>query len=180
MSNILTSVRFALILGGGLTLYGIFYRLAGLDRVPALAWIFYVMVPVVVALSLRSIRAAAGGDLPFGRGVGMGSLVSAGGSLIYGLYVYFYNRFVDDSLLLTIRQGARRRYEARGLTGSELDRVMAAVETSTQPWIFSLQVFVMLTLVGVVASLVVTAILRRRTVTSDPAGVAAQAGGTLR
>lgn len=170
MSMRRTAVKFALLLGGALTAYGVLYRVAGLDRLPGLAWIFYLMVPVAVFFALRAFKTDRG-ELPgFGRGVGLGALVSAGGSFIYAVYVYLYNRFIDDSLLVTIRETSLQHYTEQGLGGEKLERAMATVEAFSQPGPFSVQVFLMLTLTGILGGLLLAAIMRRN-------AAAAAAGG---
>ncbi len=156
------AIKYGLILGGGLTAYGILYRLARLERLPGLTWIFYLMVPVAVFFALRALRDSGEGSLRFARGVGLGGLVSLAGSSIYAVYVYLYNSFIDDSLLVGIRDGYRQQFEAQGLAGNELAQSMAPIITSTQPSLFSLQVGIMLTLAGVVGALLIAAVLRRR------------------
>ncbi len=156
------AIKHGLILGGGLTAYGIIYRLARLERLPGLTWIFYLMVPVAVFFALRALRDSGEGSLRFARGVGLGGLVSLAGSSIYAVYVYLYNSVIDDSLLVGIRHGYRQQFEAQGLTGDELAQAMAPIITSTQPPLFSLQVGIMLTLAGMVGALLIAAALRRR------------------
>ncbi len=156
------AIKYGLILGGGLTTYGIIYRLARLERLPGLTWIFYLMVPVAVFFALRALRDSGKGPLRFAHGIGLGSLVSAAGSSIYAVYVYLYNHLIDDSLLVGIRDGYREQFEAQGLAGDELAQAMAPIITSTQPSLFSLQVGIMLTLAGMVGALLIAAVLRRR------------------
>ncbi len=156
------AIKYGLILGGGLTTYGIIYRLARLERLPGLTWIFYLMVPVAVFFALRALRDSDGGALRFARGVGLGGLVSLAGSSIYAVYVYLYNSFIDDSLLVGIRDGYRQQFEAQGLAGDELALSMAPIITSTQPSLFSLQVGIMLTMAGVIGALLIVVVLRRR------------------
>ncbi len=154
-----SALRWGLALGAAEIAYGVLYRVASLDQVPGLAWIFYLMLPVAGFLALYHARPDG---LTYRRGLGLGTLVGALGSFVYVIYVYLFNRFVDDLLLVQIRESTMATIEARGYTGARLDAALWQVETFTQPAGFSAYVFVRLAIVGTLCAAVLALFLRSR------------------
>ena len=160
-------LRHGLYLGLFLTVYGVFFRLAGIHYAAWPAWVFYLAVPLAVWLAGRALRTSRG-ELTFGPGLGTGLLTATVGSAIYSVYVFVYNRFVDDSLPRTIVADFRTRFEELGMPAEEIETQIQLVESFMRPAAFASGVFVRLTLLGFVSALLVTAFLRMRTEARPP------------
>ena len=155
-----TGIRYGLAFGGLLVGYGIVFRYAGLDFKSAWTYLFYVILAAGSLLSMVALRSATGG-LAFQAGLRTGSLTAAIGGGIYSLYVFVFNRFVDDSLLVALAEHYRTTLAASGVEGARLERVMRVVETVTEPGIFAAVVFAQMLAVGLAVTLVAALVLRR-------------------
>ena len=76
------------------------------------------------------------------------------GSALYCVHVYGYNGFIDDSLLRDVRADQTAELAARGLDSARHAAAVESIEAFTQPGGFSLAVFIQLSVVGILASLI--------------------------
>ncbi len=166
MENKMTVTRAALvqgaIFGGILIVYGLIFRLADLDARSPLAWVFYILMPVACYFAMRSLKQVDAGKLPYRRGVGVSALTSVIAAGAYSVYVFLYNRFVDDSLLVNAIALNRQALMDSGLSAAEIEQRMEPVNTLLTPGPFSLLVFVQLTLFGILTALIIAAFIRSK------------------
>jgi len=111
-----------------------------------------------------ALRRDRQGSLSFLQGLGVGSLAAAIAAAVYSVYVYGYNRFIDDSLLRAVFSSQQERLVARGLGEAEVAQATQMLEFFTQPGPFAAVIFVQLLGFAVLCTLVLAAILRRRPV----------------
>ena len=157
-----TAFKNGLIFGGLLVAYGLIFRLAKLDFQSAWTYLFYILLMAGCVRSIVVLRRERGG-LRFLPGLGVGLLTGALGGGIYCLYVYLYNTFVDNSLLVAVAERAQAGLEASNATGPELAAALAKIENLTRPEVFAVSVFVQMLFVGLVVSLISAVALRRKT-----------------
>jgi hypothetical protein len=119
------------------------------------------MLPVGGWLALRAFAASVEAPPSLLRSAGIIAMVMAIGSALYSVYVFVYNRFIDDSLLVAVRSDRVARLQASGVSGDELARSLERLELSTTPAVFSLNVFIALFVFGVLSSLLVAVVLSR-------------------
>lgn len=150
--------KYGIYLGIFLILFGLVFNLGKFHYKSSLGYIFYLAVPVVIFLSLRAYLTNEG-ILTFGKGVSVSSIVAVVGCLLYGVYVFIYNTFVDDSLLQLVREDQLKLLESLDLAKADLARRVAQIEFQLKPVFFALSVFVRLTLIGVILSLVIVPII---------------------
>lgn len=154
-------LRYGLVLAAGLIAYGILFRVLNIPYSSPLTWIFYLMLPVGGWLAVRALASAADAPPSLLRFAGFIALVMATGAGLYSGFVFVYNRFIDDSLLVAVRSDRVSRLHAGGLSGDELASSLARVELASTPAVFSLNVFIALFVFGVLSSLVVALLVSR-------------------
>ncbi len=154
-------LRWGLALGGFLVLYGLVFRLASFHYTSPWTWIFYIALPVGATFAMRAASRAVS-PISFKRLVGTGAITVILGSAIYCVFVYGYNGFIDDSLLRDVRADQTAALAARSLDPESYAAALENVEAFTEPGAFSAAVFLQLSLVGVLASLIPAAIHRRK------------------
>jgi hypothetical protein len=148
-----SALRWGAILGGFLAAYGLLFRLLDLSYKSIWSWVFYIAVPIGGYMALRAARrrGALGG---YRRAFAIALLASTVGSGIHAGYVYVYNRYVDDSLLLEVREDLLvSALKVRPGSGAEAEQ-RRRVEAFTRPALFSVAVFLRLVAVGLVSSVV--------------------------
>ncbi len=88
----------ALVWGGilavGMILNGVVFRVTKVHYSSRWSWGFYILPP---AVALR-VQLRHGGEA-FGADIALAAMVIGVGCIAYGLFVFAYNRFVDDSLI---------------------------------------------------------------------------------
>lgn len=155
--------RYGLVVGGLLILYGVLFRLLHFETMPILLSLFYLAPPLAAFLACRALK-TENGVLGFKDGfkTALGAALLAG--LLYGVYVFLYNRFLDDSLLRGMEEMARQRQLGLGKTAEEAEALVAAA-FFLKPFGFSVYIFARLALVGVASALVIPFVMR----TKEPA-----------
>ena len=153
---------YGVIIGLFLVIYGYLYRVAKLESFPLTIWVFYIALPVGAFLAQRAFQRARDGVFRWRQAAGTSAWVSCVGSAIYCSFVYVYNAFVDDSLVRSIYENTLAQATQKGLSGAELESTLAWARTLSDPAVFSLFVFVQLTLFGIITSSVAGVFLSRR------------------
>ena len=152
-------VRHGLWAGLALILYGILYRVASLDAIPGLIWIFYAALPAAALLGQLRLRRERG-TLTVRQGLAIALVVSLIASPIYSVYVWGFNKFIDDSLLEKVVEGQRESLAARGLAGEALETEVRTFEARLTPATLALFVMLRLIVFGLVAGSVISLFTR--------------------
>ena len=118
------------------------------------------MLPVVIWCA-QVIYRRQSGSLTYRQGLSMGTLAVAIGAVIYAVQVWVYNEFVDDSLLVSVRESQLAAWQDQGLRGATLESAISQLEISLLPWVFAVLVCLRLILLGVGFALVISLINRR-------------------
>lgn len=154
------TLRYGLYLGGFLTVYGIIFRLLNLPFDSPLGWVFYAALPVFAGAALLAKR--RGGTLSYLEG----ALTTAGltilGGVIYSIYVFGFNAFVDDTLILAVRETALADLTARGLDASGEAARRQFIDLTTTPLGFAITIAIQMAVAGLVISLIEPVFFRRR------------------
>lgn len=148
-------LRYGLVLAAGLIAYGILFRVAKVHYSSPLAWIFYAMPPIGASLALWAFGSVNDSPPSLLKSAGLVAMVVAIGSALYSAFVFVYNRFIDDSLLVAVRSDRVASLGERGLAGEELASAVERVRLATAPAVFSLNVFIALFVFGVLSSVVI-------------------------
>ncbi len=138
-------IRYGVWVGLGLIFYGFVYRVASLDRIPGLIWVFYVALPLGVLIGQIKLRKELG-VLTLKQGLTIVVLIILIAGPIYCFYVWGFNQFIDDSLLDQVVAGQREALAARGLSGEALEEQVQTLAARLTPATFAL--FVLIRLVG--------------------------------
>lgn len=156
--------RNGLLVGGLLILYGVLFRLLQFENIPILLWLFYLAPPLAAFLACRASK-AANDVLSYKDGfkTALGAALLAG--LLYCVYVFLFNQFLDDSLIRGIAAGTRQDLRNMGNTREEAEALVAAA-FFLKPLGFSLYLFAQMALVGFASALVIPFVMR----TKEPAG----------
>ena len=141
-----TILKWGLRFGGGLIAFGLIYRLADLQRIPGLVYLFYLAIPVASYFALRSMSGAVGWKN--GLGVSIGTAVLA--ACTYAVFVFAYNQFIDDSLIQQVREASVTAWQAAGFSAEEIE--LRAASPIFSPFGFAAYIFALMSLFGTVLS----------------------------
>jgi uncharacterized membrane protein len=155
-----TAIKYGSIFGGVLVVYGIIFRLAKLDFQSAWTYLFYLLLAAGSVRAVMILRRQRD-QLRFFPGLGVGLLAGVIGGGIYCLYVFVYNAFIDNSLLVAVAERAQAQLDPAKLSAEELAVALQKVEALTRPGVFAVSVFVQMVLVALVVSLIAALALRK-------------------
>lgn len=153
-----------LIVGGFLILYGVLFRLLHFETMPILLWLFYLAPPLAAFLACRVLK-AENHVLGFKDGfmTALGAALLAG--LLYCVYIFLFNQYLDDSMIRGMAAGARQDLMDMGKTAEEAEALVAAA-FFLKPFGFSVYVFAQMALVSVASAVVFPFVMK----TKEPAG----------
>ncbi len=140
--------------------YGVFFRVGGFHFQSAWGWVFYLMLPVVIWWA-QVIYRRESGSLTYRQGLSIGTLAVAIGAVIYAVQVWVYNEFIDDSLLVSVREFQLAAWQDQGLSGATLESAISQLEISLLPGVFAVLVCLRLIFLGVGFALIISLINRR-------------------
>lgn len=146
-------IRYGLITGFAIILYGVIFRLADIHYTSPLTAVFYLLLPAGLITALRAYMKATGDFASLGQTLVGSTILVAIAALLYSLFVFFYNQYVDDSLIQAILQDSRERLITSGQSGAELEEAMKRVRSSMgSPARFAMQIFVQMLIVGLIST----------------------------
>ena len=155
-----TGQRFGLVIAAILVVYGIIFNVLNLRSVPLALWAFYLLPPLGAVLAHRSFR-KSNGHLTFREGLAIAAIVVVVASAVYSFWVFVYNGWIDDSLLVEVKTSAQAELESRDLDAESRSRAVRQIELFTRPALFSVFVWVRLVVFGMLTSVVAALIMRR-------------------
>ncbi len=138
-------------LAAAMILYGIVFRITKVHYGSRWSWGFYILPPAVgLWVQLRY-----GGEA-FGPDIALAAMVIGTGCIAYGLFVFAYNRFVDDSLIRQVVADRLKQLEERSPDPEKLARSTARLKRFEHPAPFAASVTVSLVVVSMVIVTVVS------------------------
>lgn len=153
-------MKYGIILGVLLVIYGLIYRYANLEAVPGAGWVFYLAGPILIVFALLAARRS--GALSLAGGLGAVFLVSLVGASIYAAYVYGFNAFIDDSLLQTVRADGIAKIESSISDPEKQASRKELIDVFTSPPLFAATIWMQLLIAYSLIGVILAAILRRR------------------
>ena len=166
MNNQPTTARIALkwglILGVVSIIYSLILFLTDNIGNQSLGYLAYVFSIVAITLAMRDFKNLNGGYMSYGQGVGLGTLTAAISGFLSSLFSVFYMNVIDPGVMTRLTDKAREDMEARGnMTDEQIDQGMEIMAKFQSPVILFIVGIIAATLLGLVFSLVISAIIRR-------------------
>lgn len=148
-----TILPYAIFWGVILVAYGVYFRRRDLHYKSSWAHVFS-LPPALAAVSAQWAVSSGGGVTPTPMElVWSGGQAAAIASLVYGASVWAYNRFVDDSLLQTVRADFMESSTITDAPEEKRAKLVKRVDVSLTPEVFAVTVAIRLSFVGLVAAL---------------------------
>lgn len=137
--------------------------LRGTAAAKGIGLIEYAIMAAAIVLAMRDTRTAAGGYLAYGRGLGVGSLMSLWTGLFTAVLSYPYYKFINHGFIDFINQQVDDQMEAKMGTASQQQMEMASkwAHMMTSPGGVSVMKFLSVFIAGFILSLIIAAIMKR-------------------
>ena len=122
-----------------------------------LNWVGGVVTIIVIVLAHREYKSQGDGYMTFGKGLGIGTLVSVVSSVVSTIFSYIYLKFVDLAYMDIVREEQIREMEKTGMSDAEIDQALEFTSFfSTPEFILIIGIFGGV-LIGFILSLIISA-----------------------
>lgn len=157
------ALKWGLITGVALIVYStLLYTVGGIAN-NSLTLLIYVIIAVGLTLGIREFRGLNGGYLSIGEGVGLGALLAAVSGILSSAYSVLYTTVIDPSVREQMMNQVRARLEDQGkLTDEQIEQTMEITQKFQSPGLQFLIGILGSIVIGVVFSLIISAIMRRK------------------
>jgi glycerol uptake facilitator-like aquaporin len=137
--------------------------LRGTPAAKGLGWIEYVIMAAAIVLALRDTRTQSAGFLNYGRGLGVGTVMSLWTGLFTAILSYPYYKFINHGFIDFINQQVDDQMENKLGTGSQAQMEMASkwAHMMTSPGGVSILKFFSVFVMGFILSLIIAAIMKK-------------------
>jgi hypothetical protein len=157
------ALKWGLITGVALVVYSTLLYTLGQMANTGLTLLIYVIVAAGLTLAIREYRTLNGGYLTIGEGVSLGALLSAISGLLSSAYNVLYTTVIDPGVREQMMNQIRAGLEDQGkLTDEQIDQTMEITQKFQSPGLQFIVGILGSILIGVVFSLIISAIMRRK------------------
>ncbi|MCS6820260.1 MAG: DUF4199 domain-containing protein [Microscillaceae bacterium] len=157
-----TALRFGLIVGLGLIIYGLILQVAKLQTNALASWGSTLFLIIGLIFAMQDYKKNNEGYLTYGEGLTIGSLTSAIAGFMSGLFTFVYISFIDNSFVDETLQKLRIDLEKQGqLTDDQIDKVIEMSAYMLKPGVLFALGVVFTLIFGFVFSLIISAILKK-------------------
>jgi hypothetical protein len=117
---------------------------------------------VIIFLGIREQRAGEGnGYLTFGKGFSTGMMIALIGGVISTVFTYLYFTILNPGIVTYIKLKQEEEMLKRGMSESQVESMAENMDTWTSPGMMTAFVFLGILLLGLVISLISSAILKK-------------------
>lgn len=127
----------------------------------ALSWVSIIILVAAIVLALREFKRQNNSFMSYGQGLGIGTLVGVISSILGGIFMYIYVKFVDSGYLDKMRGMQMAEMESKGLNDEQIDQAMAMSEKMMTPEMIILFAILGGLLFGFLLSLIISAVMKK-------------------
>ncbi|RYF55409.1 MAG: DUF4199 domain-containing protein [Cytophagaceae bacterium] len=140
----------------------VLYTIGGMANVWLTSFV-YVIIVVGLVLGIREYRTLNGGFLSIGEGVSLGALLTAVSGILSSAYSVIYTTLIDPGVREQMQNQARVKLEEQGnLTDEQIEQSLEIMQKFQTPGFLFILGILGSILVGVIFSLIISAIMRRK------------------
>jgi hypothetical protein len=131
-----------------------------------LAYVGFAIMAVVLWLGIQAVRdERPDHTLTYGQGVGAGVLISLYSGLMNAVYTYIHLKFINTGFADHMMDTIRTKWAARGMTEAQMETAEGFTRTMIGPGAQAIMAPFITVLVGLVLSLIISALIKRKTPT---------------
>ena len=149
------------ILGFVLIAVSLAFYLMGMTESQAATWISYAAIAVVLYFGIKVRRDNSGGLLTYGQGLGTGTGIAFFASILVAFYTFVFFSFIDPDMLEEMLIRTEDEIYSQGMPESHVDMAMEMTRKFMTPGPMAVVVVFSYTIVGFIASLILSAILKK-------------------
>jgi hypothetical protein len=134
-------------------------------------WLPWLILLVGIVLAIRAQRAAGGGTLSYGRGVGTGVLTAIVWSLAVSVWSFIYTSAINPDFIEFMVQFQLDEMERKGMAPEMIDAAEKVIRMMSHPLLSAVMGVVTFGVFGTVVSLIAAAVFRTKEGAAPPVGV---------
>ncbi len=117
---------------------------------------------LIIALVLAHKEYKEDNDyMSYSQGLGISMIIISINAVVSSIFSYIYIKFIDDSMLESIREQAMIEMEQRGMSDSQIERAMEMQATFTSPEMILVFGIIGSIFIGFIIALIITAITKK-------------------
>ncbi len=157
-----TVYTYGLYLGVASIIYRVILIYSGLLGNTALEVLSLLIMVVFIVLGLINYKNTLnGGILKYGRGVGIGTLISLVGSVVSSVFIYVFYAFIDPAKHMEYIILMQEQQLAQGVSEAQIEQMQIFMEPMQSPMGIAISGIFFAVLFGLIISLIVSAILKK-------------------
>ena len=125
-------------------------------------WLGFVLMFAILWLGIKAVRdEAPEKGMSYGRGVGIGTLISLYSGLMSSVYSFIHFKFVNTQFADYQLALIRPKWEAAGMPEAQMDQAEKVTRAMMGPVAQAIMTPIMVVIFGLILSLIIAAILKR-------------------
>ncbi len=156
------AMRYGLISGVISIVYSLILNITDLAFTnKALSWVSFIILVAAIVLAMREFKRQNGGFMSYGQGLGIGTLVAVISSILGGIFMYIYVKFVDSGYMDKMRDMQVAELESKGMNDEQIDQAIAISDKMMTPEMMVVFAIIGGLVFGFILSLIISAIMKR-------------------
>ncbi|UZR94242.1 DUF4199 domain-containing protein [Chondrinema litorale] len=155
-------VKYGLILGIFLIVYGLLLQVLDLAAEQSLGYLSFVFMIIMLVFAYKEFKGLNNGYMKLGQGIGLGMFVFLISTICSNIFSYFYLKFIDDSMLQLIVDNAREEMSRNpDLTDAQIEQALSMTASFTTPEMIVVIGFFTTMFFGFLISLIMSLIFKK-------------------
>lgn len=154
------AIKWGSILGVISIAFGLFNFTMGITEGP-LQWLGMIPTIIIIFLAHKEYKDSGDGFMTYGKGLGIGTLVSLVSGIISSVFSYVYLSFIDASYLDLVRERQIEQLEEQGMSDAQIEQALSFSEFFTSPMGLLIMGIIGAVIVGFIISLIISAITKK-------------------
>ncbi len=157
-----TVYTYGLYLGIASIVFGLITYYGGLLGNKAFGYLGYLILAVFIFLGLKHYKEKENkGFMRYGQGLGVGVLISLVGGIVSGVFTYVFFAFIDPAKHQELMAVVQEQQMQAGVSEAQLEQMEGVMSTMMSPLSMALMGIVGSVILGLIFSLIISAILKK-------------------
>ncbi len=159
------AIKWGLILGVVSIVFFIILAVTGSQGAGWASWIGVLPSAIIMYLAHKEFKEGGDGYMSYGKGLGIGTMISVVSSIISNIFSFIYIKFLDPTYIDVIRDAQIAGFQEQGMSDSEIETALSFSESFMKPETMIVMGIFFGIFFGFILSLIVSAITKN----SNPA-----------
>ncbi len=149
--------KWGLITGLIMIVYSVIINMSGQIGNQALSSVSYLFLIIGIFMAHKEFKNSGDGFMSYGKGLGLGTLTTLIAAVLSAIFSYIYMTMIDPTIMDVIRDQQIMEMEGRGMSDAQIEQSLSMMESFMSPGFISIVAVFIVTLVGFILSLIITA-----------------------